>query len=1015
MALFPMAVRVEIQINGSWIDTSKDVFERDGINITGGSQTKTPGDTPQPAQCLLTFDNRSGNYSPNNASGIFYPYLKRNVQLRVSVQGAQSSSGNTYTGYRFWGEVSTWPPQSDLSGNDIFVQVTATGPLRRLSTAGGKGSALQRYYSTLMGSFAPVAYWPCEEDANTTQIQAGLSGGSQMVITGTPTWKAISSFNGSIPIGVVNNSTWDGLTGSFGSSGNDVFTVPGTYPWIASTSTVDARAWGPGGGGENGFNHGGNAAGGGGYSRASALAVTIGKQYFLVVGAPGTGGPLDNNGNNNDGQIGNDTIIPGDSVTVTGQAGNPGTSAGGGTGGTGSGGGTNFTGGTGASFTAGNGGQGGGSSAGTAANGNAGVSAGGIAGGNGGAAPTGGAAGGRGGDAPSDANITLGGSPGGGGSGGAHNTGSGAAHGGTPGGAGQIQMIYTPQTQPTTNVIRFILFVPKHGGNPNKVILRAFTSSTVLNRLDFTYVTAGKLRVQGFNASSVQTFDTTAQAWGIDNQAIMVSLEFQNSGANVSYAFRSIVPGSKTLLGSTTGTVTTAAVGNVSEIIVGPNGDITKTAVAHISLQYALIPLRTVSRALHGHTTEVGIDRFIRLCNEEIMGNEPGYSETNDHWGFETGTQSWVATNGALTNPTTAFTPTTAENSRVFTSWPSEGTHHLLLTANGGGSPSAHSPSGTSGKNILPGDQVSVAVDIYTDAAQNNIYTGIQFYTAAGATVGAEVDSTDYVTIAGEMSTAEIKAIAPATSAFFAIFCGNHGTIANGQLIRIDNVRVHPRLGAQTHKAVKDFMKEVKDLDQGILRESRKLWGLGYRTRINLINQSPAVTLDYSQGMLSDPLQPVLDDQNIANDIVVHRYKGSKVRVTLDNGTMSVQEPPAGNGRKRKVIKMVAEADEQLLALASQLLSLGTVSDERYPTINVNLGRCGIAGHPLAPLMSAMAGVECGDYVRLTNLPFWFPSSTVKQLVIGYTETITQVDWEISWNCTPESPYEITLTNLRRW
>jgi hypothetical protein len=167
--------------------------------------------------------------------------------------------------------------------------------------------------------------------------------------------------------------------------------------------------------------------------------------------------------------------------------------------------------------------------------------------------------------------------------------------------------------------------------------------------------------------------------------------------------------------------------------------------------------------------------------------------------------------------------------------------------------------------------------------------------------------------------------------------------------------------------------------------------------------------------MLSDPLAPVLDEHSVKNDITVRRHKGSKVRVTLENGSMSVQEPPGGTGRHRHHLTVAAHADEQLLALANHILNLGTASDERYPTINVNLGRCGIPGHALAPLMSAIAGVECGDYVQLTNLASWFPSTTAKQLVIGYTETINPFNWEISWNCAAESPWEITLTNLRRW
>ena len=147
------------------------------------------------------------------------------MRLRVSVNDT-SSSGNVYSGYRFLGEVTEWPPLSDLSGHDVYVQITASGPLRRINRAGGRGSALTRYYGTLEDPFTPVAYWPCEEDPDASILGAGVEGGTDMAVTsGTPKFKALDKFNGSHPVAVVNKSTWDGLTGAFGSGGNDVYTV----------------------------------------------------------------------------------------------------------------------------------------------------------------------------------------------------------------------------------------------------------------------------------------------------------------------------------------------------------------------------------------------------------------------------------------------------------------------------------------------------------------------------------------------------------------------------------------------------------------------------------------------------------------------------------------------------------------------------------------------------------------------------------------------------------------------
>src|SRR5260221_2596906 len=193
--MFPLGVTAELLINGTFTDITGYLYQRDGIHIGGGSINW--GDTPQPAACTFTVSNRDGRFTPNNASGAYYPYLQRNVQVRISVT-ATSSSGNFYSGFRFWGEVSEWPPQSDISGRDVYVQVTASGPLRRVNAGGGQGSALTRYCNTLTGSFAPVAYWPCEEEPNNSGIiGAGLSGGQNMTVTpGKPSRNAIRDFNG---------------------------------------------------------------------------------------------------------------------------------------------------------------------------------------------------------------------------------------------------------------------------------------------------------------------------------------------------------------------------------------------------------------------------------------------------------------------------------------------------------------------------------------------------------------------------------------------------------------------------------------------------------------------------------------------------------------------------------------------------------------------------------------------------------------------------------------------------
>src|SRR5260221_13384628 len=118
--MFPLGITAELMINGTFIDITRYLYQRDGIHVTAGAVNW--GDKPQPATCTFTVDNRDGRFTPNNASGAYYPYLQRNVQVRFTVT-ATSSSGNFYSGYRFWCQVSESPPQSDATATDVYVQV----------------------------------------------------------------------------------------------------------------------------------------------------------------------------------------------------------------------------------------------------------------------------------------------------------------------------------------------------------------------------------------------------------------------------------------------------------------------------------------------------------------------------------------------------------------------------------------------------------------------------------------------------------------------------------------------------------------------------------------------------------------------------------------------------------------------------------------------------------------------------------------------------------------------------
>ena len=112
--------------------------------------------------------------------------------------------------FRFHGEVSSWPPRWDPSGNDVYSPVEAAGILRRLGQGSPElRSTLYRGLTTLTTN-KPVAYWPCEDEDGASTLASAI-GGPPMTITGSPDLSSYEGFAASAPIPLLNDSVWSGV------------------------------------------------------------------------------------------------------------------------------------------------------------------------------------------------------------------------------------------------------------------------------------------------------------------------------------------------------------------------------------------------------------------------------------------------------------------------------------------------------------------------------------------------------------------------------------------------------------------------------------------------------------------------------------------------------------------------------------------------------------------------------------------------------------------------------------
>lgn len=223
-------------------------------------------------------------------------------------------------------------------------------------------------------------------------------------------------------------------------------------------------------------------------------------------------------------------------------------------------------------------------------------------------------------------------------------------------------------------------------------------------------------------------------------------------------------------------------------------------------------------------------------------------------------------------------------------------------------------------------------------------------------------------------------------------------TEENIPMARIAGPLPTERVGPQRPETLVDLLQSAAEVDGGLLLESRTRLGLIYRDRSTLYTQDPALTLAYDAPGLAAPLEPVDDDEATRNDITVSRTGGSSARAVLEEGRLSVQDPPDGIGLYDEAVTLALSDDVQAEPHAFWRLHLGTYDGARYPTVSVML-------HKAPHLIPSVLRLREGDVIRLTGLPPWVSHDDVDLIVQGYRETLELQKWDIDFNCSAGGPW----------
>lgn len=200
-------------------------------------------------------------------------------------------------------------------------------------------------------------------------------------------------------------------------------------------------------------------------------------------------------------------------------------------------------------------------------------------------------------------------------------------------------------------------------------------------------------------------------------------------------------------------------------------------------------------------------------------------------------------------------------------------------------------------------------------------------------------------------------------------------------------------LGPQEDQTALELFQNCEKADGGVLFET--LFGFGYEARSQRYNAAVALPLDQAQGQTSGDPRTEDAGRNFRNQWTAKRPGGGSVTVSAP-GLDPETERVVGSEESYNVA-----ADDQLLDLAAWQVHQGTVDEDRWPDLGINL-----ANHPeLIPAWEAMP-----QFGRITvDNPFSQAAITrIDVIREGWSEHWNSLMWSASNNTSPASTYNIS-------
>lgn len=220
-----------------------------------------------------------------------------------------------------------------------------------------------------------------------------------------------------------------------------------------------------------------------------------------------------------------------------------------------------------------------------------------------------------------------------------------------------------------------------------------------------------------------------------------------------------------------------------------------------------------------------------------------------------------------------------------------------------------------------------------------------------------------------------------------------------------------PAMGTQSVSTLIDLAKECLDVVGGFLYAPRDKFGVTMRSLKGIAGRggASAVVLNYTDDVLSPPLEPERISTGITNAVTASRPGGGSRQNIKTTGSLNINDPgaaspvPGAVGRYDYPISRNVANDGWLQSQADWQVAIGTDDSNRYAAVTVQLDRPEFVARPA--LADAVASLTMGDSFLLRSLPFWMGPADAELMMRGRTEIIDNFTRTITINAAPYGPY----------